>query len=111
MDDKLCGAARRAAQGLVDADLGGGLVKQRVARPGQGRSGGYRTLIAFRMGTRTSFIYGFAKSERGNIGPDELGFWRKVASGMLAMNESGLDRMVAAGEVLEIFCNEATGLP
>jgi len=63
----------------VDADLGGGLVKQRVARRGERRSGGYRTLMAFRAGSRTVFVYGFAKSERDNIGPDELDFWRRVA--------------------------------
>ena len=61
-----------AQRELIDADLGVGLIKQRVARPGQGRSGGWRTWMAFRSQDRTVFLYGFAKSERANIGPDEL---------------------------------------
>jgi hypothetical protein len=63
---------RSRRRGLVDADLGGGLIKQRIARTGQGRSGGYRTLMAFRSKERTIFVYGFAKSERDNIESDEL---------------------------------------
>jgi hypothetical protein len=59
---------------LVDANLGGGLIKQRVARPGQGRRGGFRNLMAYRAGAHTVFLYGFAKNERDNIGPDELDF-------------------------------------
>src|ERR1700683_1838925 len=59
-------------RGLIDADLGSGLLKQRVARAGEGRSGGYRTIIAYRAGDRAVFLYGFAKNERDNIGDDEL---------------------------------------
>ncbi len=73
-DERLCEFVERAQRGLVDADLGGGLVKQRIAREGKGRRGGYRTLLAFRAGNRTAFLYGFAKNERDNIGPDELEF-------------------------------------
>jgi len=87
-DRRLCEAMRRAERGLVDADLGGGLIKQRVARAGQGRSGGYRTLMAYRVRTRTVFLYGFAKSERDNIGPDELEYWRKIARGFLGVNDA-----------------------
>jgi hypothetical protein len=68
----------RAESGLVDADLGGGLIKQRVSRPGQGRSGGYRTIVAYRSADRAVFLYGFAKKERENIAPDELAELRKV---------------------------------
>jgi hypothetical protein len=60
-DRSLTEAIERASRGLIDADLGGGLIKQRVARRGQGRSGGYRMLIAYREGTRTVFLYAFAK--------------------------------------------------
>jgi hypothetical protein len=63
-DARLCEAVNRAVRGLIDANLGGGLIKQRIARPGQGRSGGYRTLMAFRNKHRAVFVYGFAKSER-----------------------------------------------
>jgi len=69
---QLCEAVRRAGSGLIDADLGGGVIKQRVARQGQGRSGGYRTIIAFRSGDRSVFMYGFAKKSKANISDDEL---------------------------------------
>jgi len=70
----------RAEQGLVDADLGGGLIKQRVARTGKGRSGGYRTIVAYRRSGRAIFLFGFAKSGRENIGPDELKTAREIAA-------------------------------
>jgi len=71
-DTVLRDAIARAERGLVDADLGGGVIKQRIARPGQGRSGGYRTLIAFRFEKRAIFVFAFAKSERENIDDDDL---------------------------------------
>ena len=71
-DRSLVEAVARAGRGLVDADLGGGIIKQRVARAGQGRSGGHRMLIAYRVGDRAVFLYGFAKNERDNIEPNEL---------------------------------------
>jgi hypothetical protein len=63
-DAALRDAVDRAAKGLIDADLGGGIVKQRVARPGQGRSGGYPTVIAFRASDRAVFLFGFAKNSQ-----------------------------------------------
>jgi hypothetical protein len=71
-DESLHEAIERAERGLVDAELGGNVIKQRVARRGQGRSGGYRMLIAYRRGDRAMFLYSFAKSERENIDRDEL---------------------------------------
>ena len=65
-------AIERAENDLIDADLGGGLIKQRVARKGKGRSGGYRTIIAFQTRHRAVFLFGFAKNELDNIGPKEL---------------------------------------
>ena len=66
-DASLREAVQRAESGLVDADLGGGVIKQRVARTGQGKSGGYRTLILFRQGDKAIFAFGFAKSAQANI--------------------------------------------
>jgi hypothetical protein len=94
-DESLIDAISRAARGLVDADLGGGLIKQRVARQGRGRSGGYRTIVAFRVNDRAVFRYGFAKSERDNIDPDELQDLRLVARGWL---EATAERIEAALE-------------
>ncbi len=74
-DSALCEAVARAEKGLIDADLGGGVLKQRVARLGSGKSGGYRTLILYRSGERAVFAFGFAKSGMDNIdegrGPSE----------------------------------------
>jgi hypothetical protein len=69
---------------MVDADLGGAVIKQRVARAGQGRSGGYRMLIAYRFGERAVFLYGFAKNERENIDPDDLLTLREIGAAWLA---------------------------
>src|ERR1035437_4241185 len=77
-DANLREAIARAESGLIDADLGGGLIKQRVARQGQGRSGGYRMIVAYREKNRAVFLYGFAKSERANIDKNELVELRKV---------------------------------
>jgi hypothetical protein len=71
-DAALCRALRDAERGLVATDLGGGVIKQRIARPGQGKSGGFRTLIVFRAGIRAIFVHGFAKNEKDNIEKDEV---------------------------------------
>ena len=107
-DRALCDAVARAGRGLIDADLGGGLIKQRVARPGQGRSGGFRTLIVYRAAARSVFVYGFAKSERANIGPDELMFWRKVAAAFSTMAESVIAVSIVTGEITEVMCDGQT---
>ncbi len=78
-DDELRHAVARAESGLIDADLGGGLIKQRIARTGQGRSSGYRSVIVFRSGQRAFFVYGFAKSKRDDLVPDEEKTFRKLA--------------------------------
>jgi hypothetical protein len=83
-DESLREAIERAERGLVDADLGGGVIKQRVARAGQGRSGGYRMLVAYRAGERAVFLYGFAKRERENIDEDELLTLREIGAAWLA---------------------------
>ena len=70
-DSALQEAIERAEKGLIDADLGGSVIKQRVARPGQGKSGGFRTVILYRYGERAFFVYGFAKSDLDNITADE----------------------------------------
>jgi hypothetical protein len=98
-DGSLREAVDRAERGLVDADLGGGLIKQRVARERQGRSGGYRMLVAFRQQGRAVFLYGFAKSEQENIGPDELASLREIAAAWL---DADADRMKAAVEANEL---------
>ncbi len=70
-DTVLCAVIAAVEKGQIDADLGG-VIKQRIARPGGGKSGGFRALILIRLGTRAFFIDGFAKNERDNIRDDEL---------------------------------------
>jgi len=93
---------RRAESGLVDADLGGGVIKQRVARPGKGRSGGYRTLILFRHGDRAIFAFGFAKSAQANISKADLALLRDAAAEALGWSGEKLDRLVASETLVEI---------
>jgi hypothetical protein len=71
-DATLVAAIDQADRGLIDADLGGGLIKQRVAREGGGKSGGYRTLVFFRQEERAIFAFGFAKSDKANLSAAEL---------------------------------------
>jgi len=95
-------AVQRAESGLVDADLGGHVIKQRVARAGQGKSGGYRTLILFRQGDRAVFAFGFAKSAQANISKADLALLRDAAAEALRWNQEELDRLVASGALTEV---------
>lgn len=101
-DELLVQAIQRAERGLVDADLGGGVIKQRVGRERQGRSGGYRTLIAFRIGDRAVFVFAFAKNERDNIEPEHLADLKQVAQRWLSADKSVFAKAVETGELEEI---------
>jgi hypothetical protein len=101
-DRSLAEAVERARSGLVDADLGGGVIKQRIARQGQGRSGGYRVLMAYRQGIRCVFLYGFAKSERANIDDDELATARDVAKGWLEASPEKIAKAIERGLIQEV---------
>lgn len=101
-DHSLCDAIERAERGLVDADLGGGIIKQRVARIGQGRSGGYRLLIAYRSGKRGVFLYGFAKSERDNIQTDELETLKEIGAAWLEAKKERLEYAIKEGILREV---------
>ena len=105
-DAALCKAVADAERGLIDADLGGGVIKQRVARHGQGKSGGFRTVILYRRGARAFFVYGFAKSDRANISQDELAALKELASEMLAYDEAEIMTAIASGPLIEVTCNE-----
>ena len=101
-DAALRDAVRRAGKGLIDADLGGGVIKQRIARRGQGRSGGFRAIVLFRRGERAFFVYGFAKNDRKNLRRDELEAFRMLAGEMLELDEAGLDAALANGTIMEV---------
>jgi hypothetical protein len=101
-DANLREAIDRAEQGQIDADLGGGLFKQRVARSGQGRSGGFRTILAYRASGRAVFLYGFAKNERGNIEDDELKALRAIGKNWLSATIEAIEQALKTGDLLEI---------
>jgi hypothetical protein len=101
-DDQLKEAIERIEKGLMDADLGAGLVKQRVARKGGGRSGGFRTVIAYRARTRSVFLFGFAKSTRANLKDDELRLYRKLAEVYLQLTPAQIEELIDDEELMEV---------
>ncbi len=101
----LCVAVREMIEGLYDADLGGGLFKKRIGRPGQGKSGGYRTLVATNKGNRWVFVFGFPKNERSNIDKDEAEVLKKLATHLLSLTAEALGKAQSAGELIEVDCD------
>ncbi len=101
-DAALDEAVIRAEKGLVDANLGGNLIKQRVARTGAGRSGGYRALIAFQSRERAVFLYGFAKNERDNIDEAELRTLREIATAWLLADAAEIEHALIEGALQEV---------
>lgn len=105
-DRALYEAVRRAEQGRIDADLGAGLIKQRVARPGQGKSGGYRLMVFYRSQVRAVFVYGFAKNDRSNLNPHEIATLHAAAKVVLALSEVQVQDEVDAGRWTEVRCDD-----
>lgn len=104
-DGALCEAISRAEQGLIDADLGGGVIKQRIPRLGQGRSGGYRTIVLYRLEARAVFVDGFAKSSLDNIDDDDLERFRQLAAEFLSYDAKQIGKLVKSGAWIEVDCD------
>lgn len=105
-DAALCKAVREMENGLIDADLGGHLYKKRVARAGGGKSGGYRTLLSARIGTRYVFLHGFPKSATANITQDEKKALQYAGKVLLNLSVAALAKALQAGVLLEVHCDE-----
>ena len=105
-EEELCAAVHRLEKGLIDADLGGRVIKQRLARKGQGKSGGFRSLVIFQRGSRAFFIYGFAKNIRDNIRHDELRAFRRLADELLTLDDRGLAAALKNRTIQEVMCHE-----
>jgi hypothetical protein len=105
-DDALASAVIEMEHGLIDARLGGQVVKKRVALPGHGKRGGSRTLVAFRQGEMAFFIYGFAKNERANISSKELQALKLLAKELLNYAAPALVKVTKARELIEIEVND-----
>ena len=74
----------------------------RIARSGKGKSGGYRSIVFFKSGALTFFVYAFAKSNRGDISPKELAKFRETAKEYLSLSSNQLDKLVKIGRYQEI---------
>ena len=101
-DPALYAAVVEMERGLIDADLGGGIVKKRVALPGRGKSGGARTLVATNKGNRWFYVFGFEKNERPNVSAKELEALQKIAADLLKLTSKDLDAHVEWEELQEI---------
>ncbi len=95
-DAALCEAVRRAGEGLIDADLGGGVIKQRIARQGGGRSGGFRMIVLFRRGALAFFGYL----------EHELTTYRLLADEYLSLDAAGIEAARATGAIIEVRCDD-----
>lgn len=101
-DGDLLTAAEAVMAGRFDADLGGGVFKQRVAREGGGKSGGFRTILLFRVGGHCFFAHGFAKNEKANVSVKELKALKKLADTLLGLSAEDIETAVNAGELREL---------
>ena len=100
-DESLVATIETAKRGLIDADLGGGLIKQRVARPGHGKRGGFRMLIGFRS-DRAIFLFGFAKNERENIDDQQLTTLREIVASWFAADDKKIAQALKDGLLIEV---------
>jgi len=105
-DAALCEAVREIESGRVGADLGGFLYKQRIARPGSGKRGGYRALLSVRVGQRCVFLHGFSKSDRSNIAQDEKRALRYAGKVLLELPAEALSKALRVGVLLEVHCEQ-----
>ena len=105
-DEALALAVVEMEKGLIDAKLGGQVVKKRVALPGRGKRGSTRMLVAFRQGNKAFFIYGFAKKERTNISDKELRALKMLAKELMSYTTATLTKATKAGELIEIEVND-----
>lgn len=101
-DQELIDAIERADRGLVDANLSGGVIKQRIARPGEGKSGGFRSIVLFRKEELAFFVFGFAKNAQANIDRKELKAFRALADEMLAYDTKTLAKAIRSGALTEV---------
>lgn len=101
--DALWDAVDRAEKGLLDADLGGGVIKQRIARPGEGKSKGYRSIVLYRKGDKAFFVYGFPKSDLGNIRDDEAEQFKRAAKMILTLSDDQICQLIENGQFEEVM--------
>ena len=104
-NENLCEGVSEMQSGLIDADLGGGVVKKRIALPGRGKRSGGRVLVGTNKSSKWFFIVGFEKSVRTNIDKNELQGLQDYSSDLLALNSQQLRDQLGIRALLEI-CHE-----
>jgi hypothetical protein len=102
-------AARVVATGQWDADLSGGVFKQRIAREGGGKSGGFRTIILFKVGGHSFFVHGFAENEKATVTAKELKALKALADTFLGLDVKALETAVAAGVISKVASDGENG--
>lgn len=105
-DAKLCEAVKNAEAGLIDADYGGGVIKQRIAQLNEGKSGGYRSIILYCQGSKAFFVYGFPKNERDSIGKVEEREFKKLAQITFALSDAQIEKLINTGAYNPVKCYE-----
>lgn len=105
-DAALCKAVKEMECGLIDADLGGLLYKKRVPRPGGGKSGGFRTLLAARIGSRYVFLHEFAKNDKANITGDEKKALQFAGKVFLELTGDAVTKALQSGVLVEVHCEQ-----
>lgn len=101
-DKSLVQAVNDISNGIISADLGGNLLKQRIAKQGKGKSGGYRTIIAFKREDKAFFLYGFAKNQQDNIEQDALKSLKNLAKELLVLDDNQIERLLENGILTEV---------
>ena len=105
-DLDILGATEEMVQGLIDANLGGYLVKKRVALQGRGKSAGARTIVATKFEQRWIFLFGFEKNERSNIDANELKVLQELAASLLDLDQQAIASAVSAGQLFQLQGDE-----
>ena len=105
-DIKLCKVVKELELGQIDADLGGGVIKQKMARLNQGSSGGYRSIILYRQSQRVFFVHGFLKTNEDNISATEERDFKDLAPILLSLADNKLADLLKTKELVEVECNE-----
>jgi hypothetical protein len=102
-DAELKETVNQLETGQADADLGGGVYKMRIARPGEGKSGGYRVIVFFKSEERTFFVYGFAKADKENITGNDLRVFKNRSKDVFSMTEAQINSQLKEGNFIEVF--------
>ena len=106
LDKELCEAVCDAERGLIDADYGGGVIKQRIARPNEGKSGGFRSIILYHQGEKAFFVFGFPKKDKDNIKIAEVRWFKKMAKSTFELSEDQLEKLIKTGDFRSVKCDE-----